>query len=62
MAAGKRDRSLIAAAHGALVVWDEQDHRIGEQIAALERRIADDVWVIPPVSRPLSRSHREGDS
>jgi len=48
MAAGKRDRALIAATHGALVVWDWQDRRLGEQIAALERRIADDVWVIPP--------------
>ena len=48
MAAGKRDRALIAATHGALVVWDGHDRRLGEQIAALEGRIADDVWVIPP--------------
>jgi ribonuclease HI len=46
-AAGKRDRALIAAAHGALVVWDGQDRRLGEHIAALEQRI-DDVFVIPP--------------
>ena len=48
IAAGKRDRALIAATHAALVVWDEQDCRLGEQIAALEQRIPDDVWVIPP--------------
>ena len=47
MAAAKRDRALIAAAQGALVVWDGQD-RLGEHIASLERRIPGDVWVIPP--------------
>ena len=48
IAAGKRDRALIAAAHGALIVWDGQDRRLGEHIAVLEQRIPDDVWVIPP--------------
>ena len=47
MAASKRDRALIAAAHGALVVWDGQDRRLDEHIAVLEQRI-DDVFVIAP--------------
>jgi hypothetical protein len=50
MAAARRDQALIAAAHGALVVWDGQDRRLGEDIAALERRITDDVWIIPPAT------------
>ena len=48
MAAARRDQALIAAAHGALVVWDSQDRRLGKDIAALERRITDDVWILPP--------------
>jgi hypothetical protein len=48
MAAARRDQALIATAHGALVVWDGQDRRLGEDIAALERRITNDVWVISP--------------
>jgi ribonuclease HI/uncharacterized phage-like protein YoqJ len=48
MAAARRNQALIAAAHGALVVWDGQDRRLGEDIAVLERRITDDVWIIPP--------------
>lgn len=48
MAAAGRDRSLLAAAHGALAVWDGKDRLLGDDIAVLERRIPDDVWVIPP--------------
>jgi uncharacterized phage-like protein YoqJ len=48
MAATRRDQALIAVGHGALVVWDGLDRRLGEDIAALERRITNDVWVISP--------------
>jgi hypothetical protein len=48
MAASSRDRALIDAAHGALVVWDGKDRDLDENIAALKRRIPDDVWIIEP--------------
>jgi RNase H len=47
IAAANRDRALLAAADGALIVWDGKDRQIGEHTAALERRIPD-VWIIPP--------------
>jgi ribonuclease HI len=48
IAAGRRDRALIDAAHGALVVWDGNDRDIGENVTALNRRVPDDVWIVQP--------------
>jgi ribonuclease HI len=47
-AASSRDRALIDAAHGALVVWDGKDRDIDANIAALNRRVPDDIWIIEP--------------
>jgi ribonuclease HI len=46
--AAKRDRALLAAAHGAVVIWDGKDRHIGEYAAELERHIPGDVWIIRP--------------
>jgi ribonuclease HI len=48
MAIGRRDEWLLAQADGALVVWDGQDPVLGRAVQALERRVPDDVWVVPP--------------
>jgi hypothetical protein len=45
---GMRNAALVGVADGALVVWDERDHNIGELVRSLERRIPDDVLVLPP--------------
>jgi ribonuclease HI len=48
MAIGRRDEWLLAQADGALVVWDGKDPLVGRTVQALERRVPDDVWVVPP--------------
>ena len=48
MAIGKRNAWLAAHADAALVVWDGTDRAIRDDVRALERRIPDDVWVVPP--------------
>lgn len=45
---GIRNTALVAATHGGLVVWDEKDRTIGELVRGLERRVSDDVWILPP--------------
>jgi uncharacterized phage-like protein YoqJ len=47
-AAGTRNSALVAAAHGALVVWDGVDRELGSVVTALERRAPDDIWLIAP--------------
>jgi ribonuclease HI len=49
MALGRRDDWLRTHANGALAVWDGRDRTIGSTVKALERRIPDDVWIVPPV-------------
>jgi ribonuclease HI len=48
MALGRRDDWLRKHSSGALVVWDGRDRTIGSSVKALERRIPDDVWIVPP--------------
>lgn len=48
IAAATRDRALIDAAHGALVVWDGNDRDLRDNITAVEHRIPDDLWIIKP--------------
>ncbi|MDQ1521804.1 MAG: ribonuclease [Actinomycetota bacterium] len=48
MALGRRDDWLRTHANGALVVWDGKDRTIATTVKALERRIPDDVWIVPP--------------
>ena len=48
MAIGKRNSWLVAHADAALVVWDGDDRALQADVRALERRIPDDVWTIPP--------------
>jgi hypothetical protein len=48
MASGRRRDGLVAAAHGAIVVWDGADTELGRTVAALEKRVPDDVWVVSP--------------
>lgn len=48
MAMGRRDNWLIANAAAALVVWNGKDRAIGETVRALERRLPDEVWIVPP--------------
>lgn len=48
MAMGRRDDWLIANAAAALVVWNGKDRAIGETVRALERRLPDEVWIVPP--------------
>jgi hypothetical protein len=55
MAASRRDRTLLAAAHGALIVWDGKERQLGEHAAALEQRILD-VWII--ASRPSAAAEQ----
>src|SRR6266545_3639003 len=45
-AANSRDRALIDAAHGALVVWDGKDRDLEANITALSHRVPDDIWII----------------
>jgi ribonuclease HI/uncharacterized phage-like protein YoqJ len=47
-AIGRRRDWMIAHANGAIIVWNGQDRTIGDVTRALERRIPDDVWIIPP--------------
>jgi ribonuclease HI/uncharacterized phage-like protein YoqJ len=49
-ALSRRTDWLVARADCALVVWDGKDRALGERVKALEKRIPDDVWVIPPES------------
>jgi len=44
----RRDAWLIGQANSAVVVWDGKDRTIGDAVRALERRLPDDVWVVPP--------------
>lgn len=48
LAIGKRDDWLLGQADGALVVWDGADRALGRVVQALERRVPDEVWLIPP--------------
>jgi len=48
IAIGRRNDWLVTRANGALVVWDGKDRALGDAVKALERRIPDEVWVIPP--------------
>ena len=48
MATGRRNDGLVAAAHGAIVVWDGADTELGRTVASLEKRVPDDVWVVSP--------------
>jgi len=47
-AIGRRDAWLIGQADSAVVVWDGKDRVLGDSVKALERRLPDDVWVVPP--------------
>jgi ribonuclease HI len=56
MAIGRRNRWLTDQAHTALVVWDGQDRSLAAEVATLERRLPDEVWVIPPTANsPVGR-------
>jgi ribonuclease HI len=44
----RRDAWLIGQADSAIVVWDGKDRSLGEEVRALEKRLPDDVWVVPP--------------
>jgi ribonuclease HI/uncharacterized phage-like protein YoqJ len=44
----RRNDWLVAQADCALVVWDGKDRALGTRVKALEKRIPDDVWIIPP--------------
>jgi ribonuclease HI/uncharacterized phage-like protein YoqJ len=44
----RRNDWLAAQADCALVVWDGKDRALGTRVRALEKRIPDDVWIIPP--------------
>jgi hypothetical protein len=48
IAAATRDRALIDTAHSALVVWDGTDRDLRDDVAALEGRIPDDLWITKP--------------
>jgi ribonuclease HI len=50
MAIGKRNAWLAAHAHAALAVWDGRDRALREDVRAYERRIPDDLWIVPPES------------
>jgi uncharacterized phage-like protein YoqJ len=45
---GIRNATLVGAAHGALVVWDERDRNVGDLVRSLEKRIPDDIIVLAP--------------
>jgi ribonuclease HI len=47
-ALGVRNTALVAAAHGALVVWDQKDRNLGDLVRSLESRIPDDVIILAP--------------
>jgi ribonuclease HI/uncharacterized phage-like protein YoqJ len=48
-AIGRRNDWLVRNASGALAVWDgANDPALGKTVRALEQRIPDDVWVVPP--------------
>jgi len=49
-AIGKRNSWLTAHADAALVVWDGSERTVRDEVKALERRIPDDVWIIPPAA------------
>jgi uncharacterized phage-like protein YoqJ len=48
IAIGKRNAWLLNHAHAAIAVWDGQDRSLRDEVRALERRIPDDVWIVPP--------------
>ena len=48
LAASSRDRALIAAAHGALIVSDGKNRDLDENITALNHRLPDNTWIIEP--------------
>jgi len=50
MAVRRRNSWLVSLADGALVVWDSTDRALAADVHALERRIPDDVIIIPPSS------------
>ena len=50
IALARRNDWLVAQADGALVVWDGRERGIGATVRALEKRLPDDVWIIPPAS------------
>jgi ribonuclease HI len=50
IAIARRNDWLITRASGALAVWDGKDRPLGDAVKALERRIPDEVWVIPPTT------------
>ena len=52
IAIARRNDWLTARASGALIVWDGKDRALGDAVRALEQRIPDDVWVIPPWAGP----------
>lgn len=44
----RRNGWLRTTADEAVIVWDDQDRRVGELVRAFERDLPDDVWVIAP--------------
>ncbi|MGH3491234.1 MAG: ribonuclease H family protein [Actinopolymorphaceae bacterium] len=46
----RRNDWLVDQADCALVVWDGKDRALGTRVRALEKRLPDDVWIIPPES------------
>ena len=48
MAIGRRDDWLLRQADGAIVVWDGKQRGLGEAVRSLERRVPDELWIIPP--------------
>jgi ribonuclease HI/uncharacterized phage-like protein YoqJ len=51
MAIGKRNSWLVNHAHAAIAVWDGEDRTLRDEVRALEKRVPDDVWIIPPDAR-----------
>jgi ribonuclease HI/uncharacterized phage-like protein YoqJ len=48
IAIGKRNSWLVNHAHAAIAVWDGRDRALRDDVRALEKRIPDDVWIVPP--------------
>jgi hypothetical protein len=51
MAIGRRTAWRVSHAHAALAVWDGQDRSLRDEVRALEKRIPEDVWIVPPDAR-----------
>lgn len=47
-ASGVRNIALVSAAQGAIVVWDGTERQLATTVNSLEKRIADDMWIISP--------------